>query len=136
LIDFLKTKLNNYYNLKNNSIEVIEHTYKDFYNIKDPELQVIYSNHNHTNHINATNSSNKFNIESNQIKIKKELFYYLNASYLGPFNDTNSLEQIRTYLADVEHMYISYEFKTVIPLPYSKQKCFKWVNNELILLIN
>ena len=60
--------------------------------------------------------------------INKEYFYNINQSYLGPFNDTYNEDEIRLFLADVDHMYITYEFHSIIPLPFSHMRCLVWVN--------
>jgi len=123
LRSYLNKSLTNYYQLEENSIEDIHYTYDENNKIIDPELEIVYSEHNHT-----------LNKEDSKMPIKKDYIYNINSTYLGPFQDSNSLEDIRHFLADVNYMLVTFEFSTNIPFQNSEKQCLQWVYKSIDLL--
>ncbi len=101
-------------------MEVIEYFYKDEYNIKDLVLKVEYTKYN------TTSESEFFSNSSSTKPVDGGYFYYLNESYLGPFNDTDNINEIRKFLGNVQQMDIMYDFKTIIPFHFAGVECFRW----------
>jgi len=108
LVDHLNNSLQNFINLKDNSIERIEYE-------ATPENLFTYLEF-------------KF-IENNQHSsdLAKNYVYKINATSLGPFDKPE--KEIKHFLNTVTEFRVNYTLKTFIPFYYAdNMECFNWVN--------
>ena len=106
----LNNSVQNYYNLKDQSLENIEFPTKD--KIPQLSMDVNYINNKH--------------IPTNISDIPREFIYYINQTDIGPFQYPD--KSLKDYINTVTEIQINYLLKTYVPFYYSNNyECFYWV---------
>jgi hypothetical protein len=102
----------NYYDLKDESLEMIEYPDKDVV----PQLLM------------EVNYIDNKKIPSMIGNINREFTYLVNGTYMGPLDIKNEKNLIKKYINTVTDIHISYKVKTYIPFYYNNNfECFFWV---------
>jgi len=112
LKDHLNNSINNFYNIKDVSLEEVE--YLDQMENINVNMQFAYMD-------------NK-NIPSKG-PIPREFSYIVNRTSLGPFDYPN--EDIKIFLNSVSNLRLNYTFRTYVPFYVNHFECFHWVISQL-----
>ena len=101
----------NYYDLKDDSLEMIEYPDKDV-----PQLLM------EVNYIDNKKIPSKID------NINREFTYWVNQTYMGPLDQKNEKNSVKKYINTVTDIHVTYKVKTYIPFYYNNNfECFFWV---------
>jgi hypothetical protein len=108
--EHVRISVHNFYAMEKASLELIEYPEQLK---KSVELDVTY----------IDNSK----IPNNLLNIPRNFTYYVNSTYLGPFEHPDS--DLKSFLNTVTEFRINYSLKTMVPFYYENNyECFHWVN--------
>ena len=113
LKEHLNTSVHNFYNLKQNFLENVQYV--------DKKMEVI---------MELSYIDNTLIKKTVGGSIKREIFYTINNTTLGPF-DKNDID-VKLFLNDVLEFKLNYRFQTFVPHFYhNNYDCIFWVDNYL-----